>query len=243
MCCSWHLRAQGSSPLTRGKLRTPIGGKCEDGLIPAHAGKTSAAHPRTISPSAHPRSRGENSQAKTIPARGPGSSPLTRGKQTLSLRWRRPCGLIPAHAGKTIEGLLQGSGQRAHPRSRGENGWPARNILPDEGSSPLTRGKRWHFHGGHGSHRLIPAHAGKTGPSEYPTLIHRAHPRSRGENQADHERAAPQDGSSPLTRGKPRGGRCLAIAVGLIPAHAGKTSAATSSPCRPWAHPRSRGEN
>ena len=53
-------QAVGSSPLTRGKLRTPIRRQCEDRLIPAHAGKTQthALH-RPIQP-AHPRSRGEN---------------------------------------------------------------------------------------------------------------------------------------------------------------------------------------
>ena len=50
-------------------------------------------------------------------------------------------------------------------------------------------------------------------------------------------------GSSPLTRGKPLRERLARLRVGLIPAHAGKTSRRR---CRPWragAHPRSRGEN
>ena len=71
----------------------------------------------------------------------------------------------------------------AHPRSRGENGWPARNILPDEGSSPLTRGKLVTVPRGKQTERLIPAHAGKTSS---PSIL--------GPKVA---------GSSPLTRGKP----------------------------------------
>ena len=70
-----------------------------------------------------------------------------------------------------------------------------------------------------------------------------AHPRSRGENTGEIEDAVREAGSSPLTRGKPvRASRCLAR-LGLIPAHAGKTTlwTATRSPVR--AHPRSRGEN
>ena len=50
-------------------------------------------------------------------------------------------------------------------------------------------------------------------------------------------------GSSPLTRGKLR---CLVIPpgpVGLIPAHAGKTTSNSLSPSSRKAHPRSRGEN
>ena len=53
--------ASGSSPLTRGKLaaRQLSGGGCR--LIPAHAGKTRSATSTARRPSAHPRSRGENS--------------------------------------------------------------------------------------------------------------------------------------------------------------------------------------
>ena len=50
-------------------------------------------------------------------------------------------------------------------------------------------------------------------------------------------------GSSPLTRGKLKGAGEAALDGGLIPAHAGKTSSLSASRSRPWAHPRSRGEN
>ena len=72
---------QGSSPLTRGKpvpsLRTPPA----DGLIPAHAGKTSPAKTPERSTGAHPRSRGENVMSWAIHVIAGGSSPLTRGKR------------------------------------------------------------------------------------------------------------------------------------------------------------------
>ena len=71
----------------------------------------------------------------------------------------------------------------------------------------------------------------------------RAHPRSRGENDADGPRVGAHPGSSPLTRGKrpgipvpPRPGR-------LIPAHAGKTGIHRRDKGVTAAHPRSRGEN
>ena len=53
-----------------------------------------------------------------------GSSPLTRGK--LEVRnVRIPLdGLIPAHAGKTVDGGDFTFEAEAHPRSRGENGFP-----------------------------------------------------------------------------------------------------------------------
>ena len=51
-----------------------------------------------------------------------------------------------------------------------------------DGSSPLTRGKPDLREVGGTLARLIPAHAGKTEAVECPARRHRAHPRSRGEN-------------------------------------------------------------
>ena len=52
--------APGSSPLTRGKLLQGTAWRTRHGLIPAHAGKTVSARVSIWTPSAHPRSRGEN---------------------------------------------------------------------------------------------------------------------------------------------------------------------------------------
>ena len=54
-------------------------------------------------------------------------------------------------------------------------------------------------------------------------LIVGAHPRSRGENEARGAAWHPSEGSSPLTRGKLLNGDLGRVALGLIPAHAGKT--------------------
>ena len=71
----------GSSPLTRGKQAASEADFWAAGLIPAHAGKTSAP-PLASSPvTAHPRSRGENTTGSHSAGEPPGSSPLTRGKQ------------------------------------------------------------------------------------------------------------------------------------------------------------------
>ena len=72
--------------------------------------------------------------------------------------------------------------------------------------------------------RLIPAHAGKTTYRRTGSRLMPAHPRSRGENGIAVQDAVGKFGSSPLTRGKPRGRYPLVRRVGLIPAHAGKTS-------------------
>ena len=115
------IAAQGSSPLTRGKLDGRHPGVCSVRLIPAHAGKTaSSAHSRTSRP-AHPRSRGENLLVAAVASCVWGSSPLTRGKHPRPGPHAHPRRLIPAHAGKTNDGDLLLVTIAAHPRSRGEN--------------------------------------------------------------------------------------------------------------------------
>ena len=119
---------QGSSPLTRGKPYQAFRRQPDNGLIPAHAGKTRVAIWRAIPARAHPRSRGEN-RRQAVPA--PiflGSSPLTRGKQGRGGCEGGEAGLIPAHAGKTRPGDRTMRQPRAHPRSRGEN-FVVANIL------------------------------------------------------------------------------------------------------------------
>ena len=172
---------------------------------------------------AHPRSRGENVSVAAVAVTLPGSSPLTRGKLIDWFKTYLLPGLIPAHAGKTGRACPPRRGCRAHPRSRGENvPGPDTAGMPG-GSSPLTRGKRDRWCRGRGGPGLIPAHAGKT---------------------AWRVGIAPDSpGSSPLTRGKQALSWRPQCSHGLIPAHAGKTFGLLRPMQRPWAHPRSRGEN
>ena len=133
---------RGSSPLTRGKPQFGSHLIIRQGLIPAHAGKTSWSRRPTPTVRAHPRSRGENSSSPRTPPTWAGSSPLTRGKRRLPASVRRRPGLIPAHAGKTGTGWGPVLAGRAHPRSRGENEHKPWILPATSGSSPLTRGKR-----------------------------------------------------------------------------------------------------
>ena len=90
---------------------------------------------------------------------------------------------------------------------------------------------------------LIPAHAGKTDVSCPTTGVIAAHPRSRGENLKHGISITHTGGSSPLTRGKLKHPQKASVRPRLIPAHAGKTSAASILGPKVAAHPRSRGEN
>ena len=233
----------GSSPLTRGK-RPPAGWSHScPGLIPAHAGKTGRTSSSRCGRAAHPRSRGENAPVGGDRDTDAGSSPLTRGKRAIRRSVRIVGGLIPAHAGKTRRSRRRSRRRRAHPRSRGENVESEQRSPGLDGSSPLTRGKH-ELDVGHARRwGLIPAHAGKTTSSRCtePGLL--AHPRSRGENAASDAMQFDLEGSSPLTRGKPRCPPTAGSARRLIPAHAGKTHSGAACRGTRAAHPRSRGEN
>ena len=172
---------------------------------------------------AHPRSRGENRRGGLYRLWDLGSSPLTRGKRLVDDDVRDRRRLIPAHAGKTPTTSSPPDTRAAHPRSRGENAAPTQSRMLAPGSSPLTRGKRRRSLPSARLSRLIPAHAGKTNFRPRIGRSCRAHPRSRGENSHRLGGDEYPEGSSPLTRGKPRTHRYGECDAGLIPAHAGKT--------------------
>ena len=134
-------QGKGSSPLTRGKQKRICEMTNVYRLIPAHAGKTASTASLSTSRPAHPRSRGENGPLPSEGMELDGSSPLTRGKHLRPVHRRRRQGLIPAHAGKTLESDPVGWVGEAHPRSRGENLVRIATSPVLVGSSPLTRGK------------------------------------------------------------------------------------------------------
>ena len=185
------MPGMGSSPLTRGKPVRWVDQLPLWGLIPAHAGKTAPTVVPQVLKWAHPRSRGENPHARINGDKAGGSSPLTRRKPFDKGSDYNLERLIPAHAGKTCQ-LTPGStrvtahprsrGENAHPRSRGENKRSITRLNLHEGSSPLTRGKRFQLSPRRWLSRLIPAHAGKTRRGTPTTRSRPAHPRSRGEN-------------------------------------------------------------
>ena len=212
-------------------------------LIPAHAGKTTKRPCLTRSQTAHPRSRGENALDVDPTDVDDGSSPLTRGKHKLRAVTVNSLRLIPAHAGKTTVIGLAPYRLTAHPRSRGENTFPAVDAITRAGSSPLTRGKPPGTNVFMMRVRLIPAHAGKTQPTPCISCFTSAHPRSRGENLAAVAARGDPAGSSPLTRGKQGHLHVRFLRARLIPAHAGKTRGLPGVGSSGEAHPRSRGEN
>ena len=99
--------------------------------------------------------------------------------------------------------MLAGStASTEHPRARGENTQVVAGLLPLEGTSPRTRGKRTCVGGFYMRVRNIPAHAGKTGVVSVCVIIDTEHPRARGENGRTSRTRLMRKGTSPRTRGK-----------------------------------------
>ena len=241
--CLTSCRLLGSSPLTRGARAGSVSAAAEGGLIPAHAGSTTAYPDEVGYAEAHPRSRGEHVFTYSVWRTWPGSSPLTRGARAGGHGPQPPHRLIPAHAGST---WLQPSGglcRGAHPRSRGEHAHNAQAVIPNTGSSPLTRGAQHLLRNLLVQRGLIPAHAGSTRCWSGFRGRGWAHPRSRGEHAGGVIQDGVAKGSSPLTRGAPPGGIELRAEFRLIPAHAGSTTRSPSETSAKSAHPRSRGEH
>ena len=234
----------GSSPLTRGQHLHIQGVTLSTRLIPTHAGKTWVPRGLTSSRRAHPRSHGENFYLPYKMLEYAGSSRLTLGKRCFDRELAPVVRLIPTYGGKTpgtrprlrsasAHPRTRGKTPRsphwssftlAHPRSHGENGTRGIPYPYKTGSSPLMRGKRLKALPVDRRAGLIPAHAGKTARGRGRRRTRRAHPRSRGENFGSRGIVVDTLGSSPLTRGKPRGRAHRPPSRRLIPAHAGKTS-------------------
>ena len=111
----------GSSPHTRGALKTVISGAGAVRIIPAYAGSTSSYPTRELPRTDHPRIRGEHNGAEVIVVEGLGSSPHTRGALVWLLADEDAVGIIPAYAGSTAARPRSSSGTWDHPRIRGEH--------------------------------------------------------------------------------------------------------------------------
>ena len=115
-------------------------------------------------------------------------------------------------------------------------------VVPNYGSSPLSRGIPWHLTRDQRERRIIPALAGNTCGLRQPLSRLRDHPRSRGEYSDISDFAVPRSGSSPLSRGILRRRPNRHPQGRIIPALAGNTSNRRRHCPDGKDHPRSRGE-
>ena len=134
-------------------------------------------------------------------------------------------GIIPAHAGHTSLCPDLWFSRRDHPRTCGAYGVASLALRFSLGSSPHMRGIRIHVSATILCAGIIPAHAGHTICLCFCGRHGRDHPRTCGAYKCLNARPKPMTGSSPHMRG------ILAVLSadddehGIIPAHAGHTSA------------------
>ena len=91
--------------------------------------------------------------------------------------------------------------------------------------------------------RIIPAHAGQTGPAISPTVPRSDHPRACGANSCDAASGRIVTGSSPRMRGKRQRKPNTQHRTRIIPAHAGQTCSDLVTMGRKPDHPRACGAN
>ena len=121
LCSATGVRFAGSSPRARGAPR-PRGRQGDHrGIIPACAGSTHPCRPRRPARRDHPRVRGEHGKGARVGPDPAGSSPRARGALTLTYPGDWEVGIIPACAGSTAAAFPDATGQRDHPRVRGEH--------------------------------------------------------------------------------------------------------------------------
>ena len=189
----------------------------------------------------HPRTRGVYGTGRRF-AGGPlGSSPHTRGLPYGRRGRLVGRGIIPAHAGFTVPVSVRGAGCGDHPRTRGVYGGVHLQGAGAAGSSPHTRGLLGDGDGGHFGLRIIPAHAGFTTSAWRSSRAWRDHPRTRGVYARPVEQPPLPTGSSPHTRGLQEAAVASKAVGGIIPAHAGFTSARAFIAWMRADHPRTRG--
>ena len=113
----------GSSPLTRGTLTEFLWPRLSMRFIPAYAGNSGESKMGWWADSVHPRLRGELSRKHSAPAKGLGSSPLTRGTRGIRHSAGQKQRFIPAYAGNSQQERNTAEAEAVHPRLRGELFW------------------------------------------------------------------------------------------------------------------------
>ena len=176
-----------------------------------------------------------------VPAQG--SPPRMRGKQALHLTEDVFKGITPAHAGKTHAYAPGEDSKEDHPRACGENLLPFFCSSRLRGSPPRMRGKLSKMSIYTATLRITPAHAGKTTEKIGQKGGPKDHPRACGENVGLNLPLSEQAGSPPRMRGKLSSRKRSSSAIGITPAHAGKTYRGGICYLNPEDHPRACGEN
>ena len=165
-----------------------------------------------------------------------------RGKEKREVDENQPCGITPAHAGKRTGSLTAPQQIGDHPRTCGEKVLFCAGALLCQGSPPHMRGKGVPVRAVFTCWGITPAHAGKRGAGQGSLYMLGDHPRTCGEKYEKQNHWCLPEGSPPHMRGKAPRSAVRTPAIGITPAHAGKSCPflRRTSPRRD--HPRTCGE-
>ena len=213
----------GSSPRTRGTLRTEKARPSNERFIPAYTGNTPGRPPCSSRAPVHPRVHGEHVELILVPIGRDGSSPRTRGTRARPARRTPHQRFIPAYTGNTTCARATAGRSTVHPRVHGEHG-PRHQAGPDRP-------------------RFIPAYTGNTMTPLKGGPVSAVHPRVHGEHVDGTPTQSGSFGSSPRTRGT----HC-ACCPGerrhrFIPAYTGNTTGRRAPGTTSPVHPRVHGEH
>ena len=211
------------------------------GIIPAHAGLTVTRMLGAASARDHPRACGAHGTYADMGKLMEGSSPRMRGSPRGSDARKAQPGIIPAHAGLTLPAAAHRDGSGDHPRACGAHQWKRSSGHRRKGSSPRMRGSPAHAAHGNNHRGIIPAHAGLTSFIFVSPFVIWDHPRACGAHLPQVLPIQVSWGSSPRMRGSQSAKALSCMTRGIIPAHAGLTSAVCRSCPRRGDHPRACG--
>ncbi len=235
------LDIRGSSPHARGAVDADDATRPAVGVIPAAREADIAAY-AADDRRVHPRMRGEQPGARPRRMGRLGSSQHARGAGRPTQHGADGGGFIPACAGSSDQSLRAASGQRVHPRVRGEQSSTSPCAIVYRGSSPHARGAGLRVDRPVAAGGFIPACAGSRACRSPTRWSGRVHPRMRGEQDVEPLLPHRMAGSSPHARG-------AAVAVpdavalrGFIPACAARRPGPCGTASRPGVHPRMCGE-
>ncbi len=233
---------RGPSPRARGADVGLVAGDGARGSIPACAGSSCRPCPRTWSSWVHPRVRGEQVRRSLWRWQPPGPSPRARGAELVQAFAQVAIGSIPACAGSRSPRTRARSGQRVHPRVRGEQSTGSPCPLNVKGPSPRARGADGKPHVDVAAAGSIPACAGSRRRDPVRASRARVHPRVRGEQLVRILVERIDVGPSPRARGAVRNDAASLGQTGSIPACAGSRARTASRSADDRVHPRVRGE-
>ena len=157
-----QMMQQGSPPHMRGKDKPMITLNFDEGITPAHAGKSEKIWRLQRPLQDHPRTCGEKNTQGEKADTFKGSPPHMRGKACGKDENDGHTGITPAHAGKSAKWIRIDTIHGDHPRTCGEKGSKEEYTWKKLGSPPHMRGKVRHTDRSDKPMRITPAHAGKS---------------------------------------------------------------------------------